>query len=189
MNRLFFSTALLLLVPLSASAQQSAAEGQSPKPGFLKWFKQGGFATLQESQGTYQVRVMTKEQKEKAETLREEYAKQREAYTAYVTAIRSRDRGALAPADGAPAPDPPEPVERPSIAADLAGGAFLEVVDVASDYVELKSGDTHVVLPVASIRVILLGEKGGLSSTTRPSAFTGREGFSRPGAEEFGPRR
>jgi hypothetical protein len=176
---------LILLPAISAFGQEPDASPRPQKPGYLKWLAKGNFTTLLESQGTYQVRVLNGEQKVKAEAAAVEYVKQRAAYNEYLNAMRRRDRGAFAPADGAPEPEPPAKVDPPGrIAADLADGTFFEIADVASDYVELTSGDTHVILPVASIRVILIGEKGGLSTASRPSSFSSRtplpEGWGEP---------
>ena len=71
--------------------------------------------------------------------------------------------------------DPPPKVDPPSLPDDLRSGAFFEVTDVRSDYVELKTEEAQVVLPISSIRVILLGEKGSLGTrSTRPTGFSGR---------------
>lgn len=175
---------LVLLPAIAAFGQVPDSSPRPQKPGYLKWLAKGNFATLLESQGTYQVRALTEEQKVKAEAAGAEYAKQRAAYNEYMTAMRRRDRGAFAPADGAPEPEPPAKVDPPGrIAADLVDGEFYEVVEIGPDYVELKSAETHLILPLDSIRVIVLGEKGGLVSA-RTSPFSNRTSFPGRGTSE-----
>lgn len=190
MNR-YLLPILVLLPAISAFGQEPDSSPRPQKPSYMKWLAKGNFATLLESQGTYQVRALTGDQKVKAEAAAAEYVKQRAAYTEYMNAMRRRDRGAFAPADGAPEPEPPAKVDPPGrIAADLVDSEFYEVVDVGPDYVELKSAETHLILPLASIRVIVLGEKGGLGPAASTSPFANRASFPGRGAEEpFRPAR
>jgi hypothetical protein len=73
----------------------------------------------------------------------------------------------------------------PRLAADLRSRRFLQVVSLAQGVVELKGDDVHAVLPLASIRLILLGETGDVPNATTPSRpltlSTGRPAGSRGG--------
>ncbi len=117
-----------------------------------KWLEEEHWVTLINVQGGYRIRVMTAEQKARAEKAISDYRKQLAEYREYLT--RSRRRGGDADAER------PTPVEMPRLATDLRSNLFLKVVSIGGDYVELEGGDVHAIVPFSSIRLILVGDGG-----------------------------
>ncbi|MHC4400641.1 MAG: hypothetical protein ACYTG0_13275 [Planctomycetota bacterium] len=169
----------LLLSLFASSVQQESPSGEPCQIGGL--FQKGQWVTLINDQGGYRIRIMTTEQKARAEKAIAEYEKRRVEFREYL--LQSRRRNAE------PAKRPPTPAEIPKLAEDLRDGSFLKVVSANRDYVELKGDEVHAIVPLSSIRLILLGDTGDVPGASRargfsfagsiPASLRGAQGVSR----------
>jgi len=139
-------------------------------------FKKSSWVTMASDQEGYRIRLLSNEEKEKVQKTVEDYRQMKSAGIAKAeTETWTRVSAAFK-----------------SLPADLRSSRILQIVNVGVDFVELKDAEFHMILPMKSIRIVLLGNTGdpsnsgsaGQSSIGRGDGFPS-SGFNGGGLSSF----
>jgi type II secretory pathway component GspD/PulD (secretin) len=178
-----WSLVVVMFACTNVAADEDKTASASRPTSLLDSLQGKSWATLASEQGGYRLRLLTDEEKSEAEQTVDEYGE-------------SRGRGSS---------DEALTTAYRAMPSDVRASRFYKIRRLGSDAIELKGNELDAILPLASVRVVLIGPAGSFGaggrfdrgSTTRSSSSSpqefiqvirggGRGGFSRSSAGVVG---